>query len=305
VSRRFVLVAVAAVAVLGLGLYMWPRGAAQQPRPAVRYERDVEFARPGGVPLKVDLALPGEGSGPYPAVVCLHGGGWVAGDRKQMAQTIDVLGRRGYVAAAPDYRLAPTHRFPACVEDCKAAVRWLRANAGKYRIDPKRIGVVGLSAGGHLALLLAVTGPGDGLEGSGGNSERSSAVQAVASFAGPADLTSEELWTKEVLTRNLEPLFGGPPQAKLDLYRKASPRHYSPAPPPPALLVHGSRDLIVPVRQAHDLANRLRELGGKASVVVLEGQGHTWHGLALLESIDKMLTFLDAELKKSTRHGGN
>jgi acetyl esterase/lipase len=215
-----------------------------------------------------------------------------------MAKTVDVLARRGYVAAAPDYRLAPAHRFPACVEDCKAAVRWLRANAGKYHIDASRVGVVGLSAGGHLALLLAVTGPGDGLEGSGGNSDRSSAVQAVVSFAGPADLTSEELWTKEVLTRNLEPLFGGAPRTRLDLYRKGSPRHYSPAKPPPTLLLHGSNDPIVPVRQAHDLANRLRELGGKASVVVMRGQGHTWNGVALLESIDRMLTFLDAELKK-------
>src|SRR5205823_333626 len=175
--------------------------------PQVRDEPDVEFARPGGVALKADLALPNEGKGPFPAVVCLHGGGWVSGDRKQMSKTIEVLARRGYVALAPDYRLAPAHRFPACVEDCKAAVRWLRANAGKYRIDPGRIGAVGLSAGGHLACLLGVTTPGDGLEGTGGNSDRSSAVQAVVSFAGPTDLTAEELWTKEVLRRNLEPLF--------------------------------------------------------------------------------------------------
>jgi acetyl esterase/lipase len=249
------------------------------------------------VALKADLALP-TGEGPFPAVVCLHGGGWTSGDRKQMLQTIDVLARRGYVAVAPDYRLAPGHRFPACVEDCKAAVRWLRANAGKYRVDPRRIGAVGLSAGGHLACMLAVTTPADGLEGAGGNSDRSSAVQAVVCFAGPLDLTAEELWTKEVLKHNLEPLLGGPPRRNLDLYRKASPMHYSPVAAPPALLVHGSDDKVVPVRQAHALAEQLRARGGKAEVVVLDGEGHTWNGYALLQSIDRMLSFLDTVLKK-------
>src|SRR4051812_26652238 len=121
-SRRFAWMGVAA-AVIALGLYVWTSGQAQQPPSQVRYESDVLFASPGGVSLKADLALPSEGNGPSPAVVCLHGGGWVSGDRKQMSKTIEVLARRGYVALAPDYRLAPAHRFPACVEDCKAAVR--------------------------------------------------------------------------------------------------------------------------------------------------------------------------------------
>jgi acetyl esterase/lipase len=296
-SRRFVWMA-AVAAIAGLALYVWTSGLAQQPRPQFRSESDVVFASVGDVTLKADLALPGEGSGPFPAVVCLHGGGWVSGDRKQMARTIEVLARRGYVAMAPDYRLAPAHRFPACVEDCKAAVRWLRASAGKYHIDPNRIGAVGLSAGGHLACMLAVTTPGDGLEGSGGNSDRNSAVQAVVSLAGPTDLTSEELWTKEVLERNLEPLLGGSPQAKADLYRKASPMHYSPSSPPPLLLIHGSDDPVVPLRQANALADRLRARGASASVLVLDGEGHTWNGYALLRSIDRMLSFLDEQLKK-------
>src|SRR4051812_45924664 len=113
-------------------------GAAQLSRPKVLQEADVVFAQGGGSSLRLDLARPAEG-GPFPAVVCLHGGGWVSGDRRQMAQTIEVLARRGYVAVAPDYRLAPAHPFPAAVEDAKAAVRWLRANAAKYRIDRERI----------------------------------------------------------------------------------------------------------------------------------------------------------------------
>src|SRR5262249_12078083 len=134
-------------AVLGLAALVWTFGLAQNPRLEARQEKDVTFAHVADTTLKLDLAMPSQGSGPFPAVVCIHGGGWVGGDRKQMAQTIDVLARRGYVAIAPDYRVAPKHRFPACVEDCKTAVRWLRANCGKYRVDTARIGAVGLSAG--------------------------------------------------------------------------------------------------------------------------------------------------------------
>lgn len=285
-------------AVVGAGWWVWTCVVAEPPKASLRQERDVVFARVGDETLRLDLAMPADGGGPYPAVVCLHGGGWVGGDRKQMTGTIEVLARRGYVAVTPDYRLAPTHRFPACVEDCKEAVRWLRGNAGAYRIDPARIGVVGLAAGGHLACLLGVTEPGDGLEGTGDNATQSSAVQAVVSFAGPTDLTSEALWTRETLSRNLLPWLGGSPRDKADLYRKASPVHYRPRTPPPFLLVHGTADPVVPINQAHALADRLRGASGQVRILVLEGEGHTWAGAALLRSIDRMLSFLDETLKK-------
>ena len=119
---------VALVAVAGLGVFVWALNAAPaQPR----FEPDLVYASPGGEDLKLDLAVP-PGDGPFPAVVCLHSGGWVAGDRKQLTRTLGVLSRRGYVAIAPDYRLAPKHRFPACLDDCKAAVAWLRANADAF-----------------------------------------------------------------------------------------------------------------------------------------------------------------------------
>src|SRR5436190_17481820 len=163
-SRRLV-VPIAAALLAGLALVVYAFHPMPGPSGEGRKEADLIFARPGGKALKLDLARPGEGAGPFPAVVCLHGGGWVGGSRKQMGQTIGVLARRGYVAVAPDYRVAPADRFPACVEDCKAAVRWLRRHAKQYNIDPDRIGVVGLAAGGHLACLLGVTDPSDGLEG--------------------------------------------------------------------------------------------------------------------------------------------
>ena len=296
-SRRLLWLAAAAAAACCLGLYVWASNTPADPAPPVRHENDVVFARLTDETLKLDLALPA-GDGPFPAVVCIHGGGWVGGSRQQMAGTIESLAKRGFVAAAPDYRLAPKHPFPACVEDCKAAVRWLRANAGRYRIDPDRVGAVGLSAGGHLACLLAVTEPGDGLDGNAGNADRSGAVQAVVALAAPADLTDEGFWTKPTLTNNLVPLLGGPPREKMDLCRKASPITYAPRAPAPLLLIHGGNDPVVPVRQAHAMAERVKRCGGQASVVVLNGEGHTWQGMALLESIARTLDFLDETLKK-------
>src|SRR5262245_53335209 len=121
------------VGLCGLGVVVWAFSPGQTARPPVRHQDDLVFAAVGDEALRLDMAMPAEGAGPFPAVVSLHGGGWTAGTRKQMAQTIDVLARRGYVAVSPDYRLAPKHRFPACIEDCKAVVRWLRANAGAHR----------------------------------------------------------------------------------------------------------------------------------------------------------------------------
>jgi acetyl esterase/lipase len=293
-SHRLLWVA-APGSVCGLALLVWTFGRAQAPPAALSQESDVTYARAGSTTLKLDVAMPTEEKPLFPAVVCLHGGGWVGGDRKQMARTIEVLARRGYVAVAPDYRVAP-HRFPACLEDCKTAVRWLRANAGKYHVDTTRIGAVGLSAGGHLACLLGMTEPGDGFDG-GSYLDQNSRVQAVVSFSGPTDLTDKALYQPDVVKGNLVPLLGGLPQEKPEAYRKASPIHYTPKKPPPFLLVHGSADRVVPVQQAQALAERLKRQGGSARVLVLENEGHTWNGSSLLRSIDAMLTFLDETLQ--------
>jgi acetyl esterase/lipase len=272
-------------------------GRAQDAKPAIRVEPDLVFGKGGGTELKLDLAMPGEGEGPFPAVVCIHAGGWVGGDRKQMAQTIATLAGRGYVAVAPDYRLAPRDRFPAQVEDCKAAVRWLRANARKYQVDAGRIGAVGFSAGGHLACLLGVTDKEAGLEGSGGNPDESSRVQAVVSFFGPTDLT-RKVWSKEAQTKNLVPLLGGTPEEKPEAYRKASPVAYAGKDAPPFLFLHGSEDREVPLQQSQDLAEKLQKAGASARVVTVEGEGHGWRGEKLLKSIEQMLLFFDEKLKR-------
>jgi acetyl esterase/lipase len=288
--RRLVTTLVCCALLPGLG-----RG--QEARPNVLFDRNVVFAKVGDAELRLDLAMPAGKDGPFPAIVCIHGGGWVGGDRRQMSQTLGVLAARGYVAVSPDYRLAPGHPFPAAIEDCKCAVRWLRANAKHYKVDPERIGAMGFSAGAHLACLLGLTQRGDGLEGSGGNPQESSRVQAVVSFFGPTDLARPG-FSKEVQTNNLTPLLGGTAAEKPEAYRRASPATYVRKDAPPFLLLHGSEDRVVPPDQSDDLAERLRKAGASARVVIVHGEGHGWRGEKLLDSIGRMLAFFDDNLKK-------
>jgi acetyl esterase/lipase len=265
--------------------------------PAIHEESDIVFGKGGNTDLKLDLAMPGDGAGPFPAVVCIHAGGWIGGKRQEMSQTIRTLAGRGYVAVSPDYRLATAQaRFPAQVEDCKAAVRWLRANAAKYKIDPDHIGAVGFAAGGHLACMLGVTDKDDGLEGSGGNAEASSRVQAVVSFFGPTDLTAKD-WGLDVSARNLIPLLGGTAAEKPDAYRKASPLTYAGKNTAPLLLFHGASDKMVPVDQSRRLAEKVESAGGDARLVVVEGEGHGFRPEKLLQCLGKMVTFFDERLK--------
>jgi acetyl esterase/lipase len=273
-----------------------PLTFAQDQKPEIRVERDLVYGKGGDVDLKLDLALPTT-DGPFPAVVCVHGGGWKAGQRQDMAKTIEGLAKRGYVAATISYRLAPAAKFPAQIEDCKAAVRWLRANAQKYHINADRIGAVGFSAGGHLVCLLGTTQKSDDLEGTGGNPEQSSRVQAVVSFFGPTDF-STKTWSDDIEKVFLIPFFGAPFADKPEIYKRGSPIAYATKDAPPFLFFHGDKDELVGIRHSRLLAEKLQSVGVKAKVVVMEGEGHGWRGEKLQQTIEQMFAFFDEQLKK-------
>jgi acetyl esterase/lipase len=268
--------------------------------------KDLTYGMGGDVELKLDLAMPRAARGPFPAVVCIHGGGWRAGKRQDLSarsQTlgdrsfIEFLAARGFVAVTVSYRLSPQHKFPAQIEDCKAAVRWLRANATKYQIDSGYIGAVGFSAGGHLVCLLGTSDKKDGFEGKGGNPEQSSRVQAVASFFGPTNFITKD-WSEEVERTFLLPLLGATYKDKPGLYKWVSPISYVSKDDPPFLFFHGTEDALVGLRHPRELAAKLKEVGVSARVVELKGEGHGWGGKKLVESLDQTVAFFQDTLKK-------
>jgi len=263
----------------------------------IAVERDLVYGKGGDAELKLDLAMPKAGAGPFPAIVFLHGEGWRAGNRRQMSHFAEGVARMGYVGVTVDYRLVPAARFPAQVEDCKAAVRFLRASAGQYRIRPDHIGVVGFSAGGHLASMLGLAGEPDGLEGEGGNAEQSSRVQAVVSFFGPTDFSTRD-WPRDLEREVIVPFLGGSFADRPDVYRKASPVSYVTREAPPFLLFHGAEDELVPVDQSKRLTAKLREFGVPVRLVILEREKHGFTDAGNQESMKTMMEFLGERLRK-------
>jgi acetyl esterase/lipase len=285
------LIGIALVGIALLLLIALPRDQSQ-----IIVEHDLIYARIAETELKLDLAMPKTGQGKLPAVVFLHGEGWRAGNRGQMNHFIEGMARMGYVGVTVGYRLVPAARFPAQVEDCKAAIRWLRANAPKYRIDPERIGVVGFSAGGYLAAMLGVTGSRDGFDGIGGNAQQSGQVQAVVTFFGPTDFSARN-WPKDLETEIIAPFLGGSFADRPDRYKNASPINYATKDAPPFLFFHGTDDQLVPVDQSIRLAEKLRQVGVPADMVALEGEGHGFSDAGNQRSMQQMLAFLSKHLK--------
>ncbi len=259
-------------------------------------ENDIEYTNPDNQRLMLNMARP-TGSGPHPAVVCIHGGGFRAGTRQSYDGLIKKLAENGYVAVTVTYRLAPKYQFPAAVYDVKAAVRWLRANAAKYDVDPDRIGATGGSAGGHLAQFLGVTSDQKQFEGDGGNLDQPSRVTCVVNFYGPSDFTQS--YGKSVDAAEVLPLFlGGNLEQARRRHIVASPLYWVTPNAAPTLCVHGTKDNYVAFEQAGWIVDRLKAADVEAELLPMEGSGHGFNGEAATKADAAMLAFFDAHLKK-------
>jgi acetyl esterase/lipase len=247
---------------------------------------DLRYRDGGSKACTLDLAMQKDYSGPpRPAILVIHGGGWIEGDKSSFAtQTnrnpanIRDFARLGFVVLGVNYRLAREAPFPAGLDDCRCAVRWLRAHAADYRIDPVRIGAYGNSAGGHLALLLAMMPP-TPLDKNEPFADQSSQVQAAASDSGPLDLAGGH--RDGQLRGVIEMFMGGPPEgARATDYQRASPTSYVAEKTPPLLLIYGEVDGQVNVASADRFVAALSQSGHKdISYFRLAGVDHCPHSL--------------------------
>jgi acetyl esterase/lipase len=262
----------------------------------VTWEPNVEYANPDGQHLMLDIARPSKGDGPFPAILCIHGGGFRAGSRQGYDGLCMRLAQQGYVAATVEYRLAPKYQFPAAVFDCKAAVRWLRANAAKYHIDPERIGVTGGSAGGHLAQFLGVTMGVKEFEGDDGNADQSSKVACVVNFYGPSDFTKSYGHSKDAA--EVLPLFlGGDLEKAHRRHIEASPLYWVTPDAAPTLCIHGTKDDYVAYEQATWMVDKLKAADVEAELLTMEGAGHGFKGQDQEKAEQAMIAFFDKHLK--------
>jgi acetyl esterase/lipase len=262
----------------------------------------LEYASPGGEALLMDLRVP-DGPGPHPVILYLHSGAWITGDRFGGAAIRQAT--RGYAVASIDYRLAPDHIWPSQIEDCKAAIRWLRANAARFNLDPNRIGVFGASAGGHLAAILGTSGGVDALEGvAHGNAQFSSRVKAVVDFYGPTDLLRLQEQKLPCIpldanSPNMPPslLMGCAIQQCREKTATANPITYVTPDDPPFLIVHGMHDCLVPWKQSVILQEALEQAGVQSQLVLIPHGEHGGRAFAEAQYEKLVDDFLDRHVR--------
>jgi acetyl esterase/lipase len=274
----------------------------------ISVRKGIVYTSARGETLRLDLAVP-KTPGPHPLVVCLHGGAWKFGDRSELSRTpldpelnkmshglsmIEGLAARGFAAATVDYRNVPKCTFPAPLEDCKTAVRFLRAKAKEYDLDGSRVAALGFSAGGHLAALLGLTDSSAGFDGTA-YSDQSSKVNCVVDLFGPTDLT---LYAgSEGINRGfMIPLLGAKAKESTELHRKASPLTYVTKDAPPFLVIHGNADVIVPIIHSERLVSKLKESGASCEFVTVNWKGHGWSGDAARQTTETVTKFLREQL---------
>ena len=256
----------------------------------------IQFATVDGHRLRLDL-YPADVKGRMPTVVWVHGGAWRRGSRTSVP--VKPLTRRGYAVASVDYRLSPVAKFPAQVHDIKAAIRFLRANADEYKLDPARFAIAGSSAGGHLAALTGVSGK--SLEGTvGDHDHHSSMVSAIVSFYGASNLETilgqSTPHGLSVRVPALKLLLGDTPKRVPELAQLASPVNHVDRTDPPLFLIHGDQDPQMPINQAHELHSVYKKLQLPVEFRVVHGAAHGGDAFYTSEMLDRVASFLDSLL---------
>lgn len=289
VARALSWAALVGVAVL----YTYAETLRPGPPRGVRAYTDIVYRHDGPRRPRLDVYLPRDGDAAAPrrpAVVAIHGGGWRGGSKTTYGREVARFAGRGFAVISVDYVLSTPGRptWPDNLDDVREAVRWVRRHADDYGIDPARIAALGSSAGGHLAALLGTNALGDDPE---------ARVQAVVDLYGPSDLTS--LYRNPGAVLPLRLYFGRDPRDVPELYRDASPiAHASPG-SAPTLIIHGEADMLVPVAQSLEMAERLRAAGVEARVIVVPRAAHAF-GLKVFDRdlVPEIVEFLDGALSR-------
>lgn len=261
---------------------------------------DLPYLSSAAEAQKLDLYLPVGGDGPHPLVVWIHGGSWQSGSKDGIPARVREFAVRGYAVASVGYRLSHQARYPAQIEDCKPAVRWLRSQAPQYGIDPERIGAWGASAGGHLAALLGTTGCIPDFD-VGEHLDQSSAVQCVVDWCGPTNLLhwgGPENPSKDSPESGIYRLLSGPVSKNEKAAVRASPVYFVTRNSAPFLLIHGELDLVVPLAQSEIFHESLRNAGVESTLLVIPSAGHGVDLFASPQHIALIAAFFE-------RHIGN
>jgi acetyl esterase/lipase len=276
---RRIVAAIFSISIGVLAACQVPAQDADQDLPqGTRQLRNLEYARPDGTPLRLDLFVPPH-DGPAPLIIWVHGGSWMEGGKDEDVEALPLLWQ-GYAVASVEYRLSGQAVFPAQIHDVKAAVRFLRANAARFGLDPERFGAWGESAGGHLVALLGTTSVHGELEGDEGVTGVSSRVQAVFDWYGPTDLLQRSAQTPkgapdaEASGSPDSRLLGGPASRNREKARQANPITYVTKGVPPFFVVHGDADGVVPLGQSQLLVEALKRVGAQVQFTVVKGGVH-------------------------------
>ena len=272
----------------------------------VTLERDIPYINDGDEAQKLDLYLPETPmEKPLPLIVHIHGGGWRGGSK--FPCPFSGMVRKGYAVASVEYRFSQKAIFPAQIQDCQSAIRWLRAHAKRYNFDTDHLGVVGSSAGGHLSALVGTSGGKDAFAPIGGNEDQSDRVQAVCDIYGPADFSTvvrqanDDKNVKNIFAFNTpsDP-YSGLIGASLNEKAKAdavSPLHYVSKDCPPFLILHGTHDTLVPYAQSVQFEAALKAQGVSVWLQTLPGAGHGGPAFAKPAVLQLMQSFFDHYLK--------